>query len=163
MINAFSSNTDPAAIAHAFACGMLLGFLPKGNLLWILLFVFIFFMRIQRSVFSLVILIAALFAPLLDNLFDLIGYMMLTKESFIPFYKAALDIPFVAFTKINNTVVMGSFISGLVLYIPVYLFARLFVWLWRKYFADAIRRSKIVKLTKQLPLIQKLSSLASKI
>ncbi|MCR5219226.1 MAG: TIGR03546 family protein [Treponema sp.] len=163
MINAFSSNTDPGAIAHAFACGVVLGFIPKGNLLWILLFVFIFFMRIQRATFSLTIIVAALFAPLLDNLFDSLGYWMLTNESLVPFYRTILDIPFVAFTKINNTMVMGSFVAGLILYIPCYVIGRVFVWLWRKYLADAIRRSKLAKITKQIPLIQKLSSLASKI
>ena len=163
MINAFSSNTDPGAIAHAFACGVLLGFMPKGNLLWVLLFVFIFFMRIQRATFSLTVIVAALFAPLLDDVFNSVGYWMLVKESLIPVYTKLLDIPFVAFTKFNNTVVMGSLIIGLACYIPAYVFGRLGIWLWRKYLADAVRRSRIVKLTKQIPLIQKLSSLASKI
>lgn len=163
MINAFSSNTDPGAIAHAFACGILLGFMPKGNLLWILLFVFIFFLRIQRATFSITVIVAALFAPLLDNAFDSVGYWMLAKESLIPVYIELLDIPFVRFTKFNNTIVMGSLIIGLACYIPAYAFGRGFVWLWRKYLADAIRRSRVVKLTKQIPLIQKLSSLASKI
>ena len=64
------------------------------------------------------------------------------------------------FTKFNNTVVMGSFLCGRVLYIPLYAFARLLVFVWRKYAADFIRNSKIFKVINKLPLISKIASMA---
>ena len=71
MLQALSSNTAPAQIAHAVSCGFILGFVPKENLLWYILFVFILFLRIQRGTYALFILVGALLAPFLDPLFRL--------------------------------------------------------------------------------------------
>lgn len=162
LIKALSSNTDPGALAHAFSCGILLGFLPKDNMLWYVLFIFIFFMRIQRSVFSLVTVAASLLAALLDPVFDSVGYWILTLGGAQNFYAALLEIPFVAFTKFNNTVVMGALVVGLASYIPFYIIARVFIFVWRKYLAESVRKLKLVKMLKQIPLITKIAEMAGK-
>ena len=36
LLQAFNGNVNPAEIAHAFACGAILGLMPKNNLLWYL-------------------------------------------------------------------------------------------------------------------------------
>ena len=56
LLKALSSNRDPGAIACAFACGIVLGVMPKDNALWYILFIFIFFMRIQRGAFTLAVI-----------------------------------------------------------------------------------------------------------
>ena len=77
------------------------------------------------------------------------------QESLEPFFVRLLNIPFVAFTKINNTIVMGSLACGIVAYIPLYVIARVFIHFWRKYAAEKVRELKIVKLLKHIPLIEK--------
>ena len=42
----------------------------------------------------------------------------------------------------------------------LYAFARLLVFVWRKYAADFIRNSKIFKVINKLPLISKIASMA---
>lgn len=159
LLGAISSNTRPGAIAHAVSCGVLLGFMPKDNLLWYILFVFILFMNIQRGAYALSILLGAAFTVFLDPLFDSVGYSILTIESVKPYYASLLDIPFVAFTKFNNTVVMGSFVCGVAAYIPLYVLARLFVWAWRKYLAEKVRKLKIAAVLKNIPLVEKIAGM----
>ena len=159
LLGAISSNTRPGAIAHAVSCGVLLGFMPKDNLLWYILFIFILFMNIQRGAYALSILLGAAFTVFLDPLFDSVGYSILTVESMKPYYASLLDIPFVAFTKFNNTVVMGSFVCGVAAYIPLYVLARLFVWAWRKYLAEKIRKLKIAAVLKNIPLVEKIAGM----
>ncbi len=156
LLGAISSNTRPGAIAHAVSCGVLLGFMPKDNLLWYILFVFILFMNIQRGAYALSILLGAALTVFMDPLFDSVGYSILTVESLKPYYASLLDIPFVAFTKFNNTVVMGSFVCGIAAYIPLYVLARLFVWAWRKYLAEKVRKLKIAAVLKNIPLVEKI-------
>lgn len=156
LLGAISSNTRPGAIAHAVSCGVLLGFMPKDNLLWYILFVFILFMNIQRGAYALSILLGAALTVFMDPLFDSVGYSILTVESLKPYYASLLDIPFVAFTKFNNTVVMGSFVCGIAAYIPLYVLARLFVWAWRKYLAEKVRKFKIAAVLKNIPLVEKI-------
>lgn len=159
LLGAISSNTRPGAIAHAVSCGVLLGFMPKDNLLWYILFIFILFMNIQRGAYALSILLGAAFTVFLDPLFDSVGYSILTVESVKPYYASLLDIPFVAFTKFNNTVVMGSFVCGVAAYIPLYVLARLFVWAWRKYLAEKVRKLKIAAVLKNIPLVEKIAGM----
>lgn len=159
LLGAISSNTRPGAIAHAVSCGVLLGFMPKDNLLWYILFIFILFMNIQRGAYALSILLGAAFTVFLDPLFDSVGYSILTVESMKPYYASLLDIPFVAFTKFNNTVVMGSFVCGVAAYIPLYVLARLFVWAWRKYLAEKVRKLKIAAVLKNIPLVEKIAGM----
>lgn len=159
LLGAISSNTRPGAIAHAVSCGVLLGFMPKDNLLWYILFIFILFMNIQRGAYALSILLGASLTVFLDPLFDSVGYSILTVESVKPYYASLLDIPFVAFTKFNNTVVMGSFVCGVAAYIPLYVLARLFVWAWRKYLAEKVRKLKIAAVLKNIPLVEKIAGM----
>ena len=159
LLGAISSNTRPGAIAHAVSCGVLLGFMPKDNLLWYILFILILFMNIQRRAYALSILLGAAFTVFLDPLFDSVGYSILTVESVKPYYASLLDIPFVAFTKFNNTVVMGSFVCGVAAYIPLYVLARLFVWAWRKYLAEKVRKLKIAAVLKNIPLVEKIAGM----
>lgn len=159
LLKAFNSNVNPAEIAHAFACGAILGLMPKGNLLWVLAFVFILFVRINRPSYLLMILIGAAVSPAFDGFFDFVGYSFLTIPSIAPFFATLLDIPFVAFTKFNNSVVMGSFLCGIALYVPLYFLGRLLVFLWRKYAAPIVKGSKIWKAMTKLPLISKLASM----
>lgn len=159
LLGAISSNTRPGAIAHAVSCGVLLGFMPKDNLLWYILFIFILFMNIQRGAYALSILLGAVLTVFLDPLFDSVGYSILTVESMKPYYASLLDIPFVAFTKFNNTVVMGSFVCGVAAYIPLYVLARLFVWAWRKYLAEKVRKLKIAAVLKNIPLVEKIAGM----
>ena len=159
LLGAISSNTRPGAIAHAVSCGVLLGFMPKDNLLWYILFIFILFMNIQRGAYALSILLGAALTVFLDPLFDSVGYSILPVESMKPYYASLLDIPFVAFTKFNNTVVMGSFVCGVAAYIPLYVLARLFVWAWRKYLAEKVRKLKIAAVLKNIPLVEKIAGM----
>ncbi len=133
--------------------------MPKDNLLWYILFIFILFMNIQRGAYALSILLGAAFTVFLDPLFDSVGYSILTIESVKPYYASLLDIPFVAFTKFNNTVVMGSFVCGVAAYIPLYVLARLFVWAWRKYLAEKVRKLKIAAVLKNIPLVEKIAGM----
>lgn len=160
LLKAFNGNVNPGEIAHAFACGAILGLMPKNNLLWYLVLVFILFVRINKPSYLLMILLGSAVSPAFDGLFDSIGYWFLTLPSLALFFARLIEIPFVAFTKFNNTVVMGSFLCGILLYIPLYAFARLLVFVWRKYAADFIRNSKIFKVINKLPLISKIASMA---
>lgn len=158
---ALNANTNPGEIAHAMACGLLLGFMPKNNLLWYLVLVFVLFVRINKPAYVLSLLVGASFAPLLDNMFDAIGYAVLTIPSLSACYGNLLDVPFVAFTKFNNTVVMGAFVFGIVLYGPVYWIARALIAMWRKNVVPVIARSKLAKALNKLPVLGSLIKFAA--
>lgn len=161
VFKAINSNSNPNEIAHAFSCALLLGFLPKDNLLWYLILVFCLFLRINKAAYALLIILFSFLAPFFDNLFDTIGYAILTLGPLQNVFNALLKVPFVAFTSFNNTIVMGSLISGIVLYVPIFFLAKLLVKLWRKNAYPFLAKTKLIKAIGKLPLIKKIAKLAA--
>ena len=154
MFKSLNANRAPGELAHAFALGMLLAFVPKGNLLWIILFILTFFLRINRGTFFLSIILGSIFIPLVDPLFDTTGYYILTHPALTPTFAKLLDTPFVAFTRFNNTIVMGGLAWGIVLYIPFYILARIFIRLWRNTLYQYFVRSKAYQFLMKVPFLK---------
>ena len=110
LLKALNSNSKPSQIANSFCIGLILGFMPKNNLLWYILLVFFAFVRINKTGYLIMILAGSLTASFLDPLFDTVGYAVLTFPKFQSFFMWLLDVPFVGFTKFNNTIVCGSIV-----------------------------------------------------
>lgn len=159
ILKAINSNSHPGEIAHAVCCGMMLGFLPKDNALWVLLTVFFVFLRINKVFFVISTVLFSFLATLFDPLFDKIGYFLLNIDFATPFFSMLLEIPFVVFTKFNNTIVFGALISSIVLYVPVYGIVRLWLRTWRTYLLPVVRKTKLVAIVSKIPLIKKLGAL----
>ena len=162
LLKALNSNSHPGEIAHAVCLGMLLGFLPKNNIFWYIITVFVLFMRINKGALVLSTLGFSLLAPLFDPIFDQVGYGFLTLPQLESTFAWLLDIPFVGFTKFNNTIASGSLLCGLILYIPLYLLARLWVWLMRNKIVPVLRKTKFVVVLSKIPLVKKAAALAVK-
>lgn len=158
-LKSLSSNSHPGEIAHAVCIGMILGFLPKDNAFWYVLTVFFLFIRINKASMLLFTLLFGLLAHCFDPQFDQLGFYILHIPALEPVFSKLLDIPFVFFTKFNNTIVMGSFAASLMAYIPMYFIARIFIKYWRAFLAPAVRKTKLVTFLSKLPLIQKIGDM----
>jgi uncharacterized protein (TIGR03546 family) len=163
LFKSLNSNSHPGEIAHAVCLGLLLGLMPKDNALWYILLVFSFFLRINRGMLILCLALFTLLAPLSDTLLDALGYKVLTLPQAEGAFRAALDVPFVAFTKFNNTIVMGSIAASLIAYIPLYVIARLVVRVWRKVIAPKIMSGKLYAAFMKSPIVSKIAGIAAKL
>ena len=159
--NSLNNNSHPGEIAHAVSIACILGFMPKDNAFWYVLFVFFLFIRINKGAFMLFTALFTLLSPVIDNIVEPLGYYILTLPSLQGFYATLINIPFVAFTKFNNTIVMGSLLASLVCYIPVYFITRLIIYLWRNKLVPLLRKTKVVAFFKQMPIIQKVTKVAA--
>lgn len=161
LLKALNSNCKPSQIANSFCIGFILGIMPKNNLLWYVLLVFFAFVRINKCGYLIMIAIGTLSAWLLDPLFDQVGYGFLTCGPLENTFAWLLEVPFVGFTKFNNTIVAGSLICGLCAYIPLFIVFYVLVKLWRKHIAPSFNDSKILKTMYNIPLIGKIASKAA--
>ena len=110
-------------MAVGFACGLVLGLIPKGNLLAVFVATLLFStkMNIAMGMFSAVVFSFA--APFGDPLTHRIGEAVLTHPTLMPLWRRLYQLPFAAWTGFNNTVVMGSFLLGILLFYPAYRLA----------------------------------------
>jgi len=156
-IVAMNGNLGKGQIAVGFAWGLLLGLVPAGNVFWIVVFIVSFFFKHHHASKLLVIAILKLILQTVTPLTDMVGWEVLHIEALQPLFTSLYNMPFVPFTKFNNTLVAGGLVSGIVLWLPVFILISLLVPLYRNNVAPKIRESKLVKSVKQLPLFSALA------
>jgi uncharacterized protein (TIGR03546 family) len=98
---------------------------------------------------ALVKILSLLILPALDAL----GWSILHIDSLQPLFTTMYNMPFVPFTKFNNTLVMGGLAAGIVLWLPVFFLFKALIPLYRNHLAPKIRNSKLVKKLAGSPLL----------
>jgi len=150
---AINSNQRAGEIASAIALGFLLALIPAGNLLWWLILILTLFLRINLAAELLALALFKLIVPLLDGLLHAVGYAILTAPPLQGLFTHLYNVPLVPFTRFNNSIVMGGFIAGLILLVPLYFLFRWLVRLYRNKIRDRIANSKIVKTFQRFPIV----------
>ena len=145
----------PAQVAGGFALGSILGLSPmltlQGAVVWLIIFV----LNVNLSAALLALSVFSLFAFLLDPAFHWVGYQVLVNiESLQGLWTSLYNAPVAPLTRFNNTVVMGSFVSALVLFVPVYLGMKRFVLAYRASVGQKIANWKVYQVIKQSSLVQ---------
>ena len=144
---ALAQDNTPNQMALGFALGLMIGLVPKGNLIAISLMVVLGAVRVNLGVGMLAALAASWTGILVDPLTHWIGSSLLKNDSLIPFWTDLARRPLAPWTQFNNTIVLGSLVLGLVLLVPAWLTTRP---LFAKYTPDWSQRLKKTKLVQVL-------------
>lgn len=155
LFKSLNANTNPAEIAHALSLGVLSAYAEDERAL-VYDFRFLLFRANQQGHLRARAFGRELFRMDARPTFASVGYSVLTYAPFENVFARLIDIPFVGFTKFNNTVVMGSLVVGLAAYIPFFLIGFFFVKFWRKHVAPTFVKSPLHKAVQKLPLLGKL-------
>jgi uncharacterized protein (TIGR03546 family) len=153
-IKLLNSETGTNQIAAGFACGIILGFSPLISLQTALVFVLIFFLRIQVGAALLSAPVFAAVAWLLDPLFDGLGSLVLESEALKPLFTSLYHMPIVPFTRFNNSVVMGSGILAILLAPFVFALSKVLVTKYRQKILARFQNALWWKTLKATPLVQ---------
>ena len=87
--------------------------------------------------------------------FHELGRILLTQVAFLrPIWTYLYNMPIAPLTRFYNTVVMGSSVSALLLFYPVYLGFKQVVHLYRSHLQARVERWRIMKLIKANSLYQ---------
>jgi len=124
LLRAALMDSTPRQMSMGLAFGILVGLVPKGNLLAIGLALLLAASRLNLAVAGLGAMAAALFAVTCDSLFDRIGWYVLSQPYLSSLWIQLYETPWVPWTHFDNSIVMGSFVTGLALLLPVHLISR---------------------------------------
>jgi len=162
LILALNGNVKKSQIAAGVAWGLVLGLVPVGNLFWIVIFLisFLFMHNHGSKIFSMAVL--KLLSPLLAPLIDMIGWEVLHIAALQPLFTSWYNMPFVPFTRFNNTLVAGGLAGGIVLCIPVFLLFMALIPLYRKTIGAKIRNSKLLKFIGKIPFLSAIEKAITK-
>jgi uncharacterized protein (TIGR03546 family) len=154
LIFALNGNVKKSQIAAGFAWGLLLGLVPALNFFWIALLLLSFFFRHNHGSKLLGLALLKLLSPFTAPLLDLLGWEVLHIAALQPLFTAMYNMPFVPFTKFNNTLVAGGLAGGLALWLPVFFLFMALVPLYRNTVTPKIRNLKIVKAFAKIPFLK---------
>jgi uncharacterized protein (TIGR03546 family) len=150
---ALNSNSRPAEIAAALSFAVMLSLIPAGNLIWIALFIFTFFIRVNNSVVIVLTAVFKLFIFYFDPLIGRLGYFILSMEKLEPLFTAWYNMPVFPLSGFNNTLVAGGIAAGLLLFIPVFLAGLVLVKLYRTKVAGFFHRNAFFQKLEKIPVL----------
>lgn len=123
-LKALVTQATPGQLAMGFAFGVMIGMVPKGNLIAITLGIILAASRANLAVATGTMLAVSFFSGYLDPVFDSVGWYILSHprlfETFTNFYNR----PLAPWTDFNNSIVMGSLIVGVACFAPGYFLSK---------------------------------------
>lgn len=158
LVRALIADNSPQQMALGLALGLMIGLVPKGNLIAISLMLVLSAVRVNLGVGMLTAFCTSWLGILVDPLTDQIGRFLLRHDALQPFWTELYSLPVLPWTKFNNTVVLGSFVLGLILFVPAW---RISLPLFRKYtpdYAEQIQRLKVGQVLLGTDITAKLNS-----
>jgi uncharacterized protein (TIGR03546 family) len=145
IIKTLHSAGTPGQVAAGMALGSAMGLTPLMELHNLVIFSLLVLLNVS---FGGGMLGWMMFVPvgfLLDPLFDKIGLSLLTAPSLRPLWTDWTNTPILPFTNFNNTIVLGSFVSWVVLAVPIFFAARYGVAKYRATIGARVQQSRLYK------------------
>jgi uncharacterized protein (TIGR03546 family) len=147
LVKTLHSDGSPSQIAFGVALGAALGITPIANVHNAIVLLLLAVLNVS---FAAGLLAWGVFVPIgfmLDPLFDRIGnWLLVDVVSLRPLWAAWENVPGLALTNFNNTIVLGSVVFWLALFIPLYLATRYGVVKYRATIMQRIMSSRYYKL-----------------
>jgi uncharacterized protein (TIGR03546 family) len=114
----------PHHAALACTLGMVLGLLPKGNLLAVGVTVVVLSLRVNLAIVMCSTLCFTLISGLFDPVTHPIGTALLTHDSLQSLWTRLFELPLMRWMALNNSVVLGSLLFAFAVSLPGYLVTR---------------------------------------
>lgn len=144
-IKLLNSDTGNISIAAGMTCGFILGMTPVLSLHSLIVFLILFFFRIQIGA----ALVSAFFfkfgAFLLDPVFHYVGSRVLEMESLASLFTQLYNMPIIPFTRFNNSIVMGSAVITFSLSPIVFILSQYFIVKYRELVVARFKETKFWK------------------
>jgi uncharacterized protein (TIGR03546 family) len=137
-----NSETGANQIAAGISFGLIIGFSPILSLQVLLAFILLLIFRIQIGAAFLSAFFFKFIAFLLDPIADRIGRAVLENAGLRPLYITLYNMPLIPLTRFNNSIVMGSGITAIILTIPIFILSKRLIVKYRETVIARIKGTK---------------------
>ncbi len=121
---ALVADDSPRQLALGLVIGMLIGLMPKGNLTAFVLASTLFSVRVNVGVGLASASIFSWVGLGIDPFAHKLGWIVLSYRPLQGLFAWIADLPLVAWSGLNNTVVVGQLLIGAYLAYPAYWFSK---------------------------------------
>jgi uncharacterized protein (TIGR03546 family) len=124
VVRALLAFHSPHELAAGFTLGMIIGLVPKGNLIALSLCVLLFSLRVNKGMaVAAAVLFSCLWASL-DPFAHKLGLALLSLPALQVNFAAVYNMPLGPWVGFHNTVTSGALLVGLYVAYPVYFVTR---------------------------------------
>lgn len=148
LLKILNSETEPGQISLALCFSMIMGFTPLLSLHNLLILLIVLLLKVNLTTFVLGWLVFSGIAYILDPLFHWIGYAVLTAGALESLWNSLYNMTLFRLEKFNNTVVMGSLLCSLILFIPFYFLCNLAIMRYRDHVLAWVQKTRLVQALK---------------
>jgi uncharacterized protein (TIGR03546 family) len=149
LLHVLNSEAEPGQISLALAFGLITGFTPLWSLHNLLVLLLVLVLRVNLSAFLLGTAVFSGIAYLLDPVFHRVGLAVLTAQPVEGVWIALYNSTLWRIERFNNSIVMGSLVVSLALFVPTVLALN---WAIRQY------RARVLASVKRLRIVQALTA-----
>ena len=145
----------PAQIAGALALGAIVGLSPIRTLQGVMVWLIIFVIDVNLSAAFFAYAAFAMIGYLFDPLFNRFGYFLLVDVTALHgLWTYLYNVPIAPLSRFYNTVVLGSFVSGVILFIPIYIGMKKFVVAYRTHIHEKVEKWKIYEILSRSSMVK---------
>jgi len=141
-----NSDTGNISLAMGMTCGFILGMTPILSLHSFLIFLILFFFRIQIGAAFVVAFFVKFIAFFFDPLFHMVGSAVLEMESLKDIFTTLYNMPIIPYTRFNNSIVMGSAVITIALSPFIFILSQMLIIKYREKVVARFKETKFWKL-----------------
>ena len=145
ILKVLNSESEPSQISLALSLALITGFTPLWSLHNVIVVLLALVIRVNLSTFIVGTVVLSGVAYLLDPIFSWIGLTVLTAGFLESIWTALYNIPLFRLAKFNNSIVMGSLLVSLILFLPTFILANVAIVRYREHVLQWVRKSRVVE------------------
>lgn len=145
LLKVLNSETEPGQISLALSFSMIAGLTPFFSVHNLIVLLLVMIIRVNFSSFILGLGLFSAVSLMLDPLFHGVGLKALTLKPLEGLWTAMYNSTLWRIERFNNTVLMGSLLVSLILFIPLYLSANFAIRKYREHVLRWVRKSRLMQ------------------
>ena len=159
LLRVLNSETNPGQISLGFCFAMVAGLTPLLSLHNVLVLLLVLVLRVNLSAFLLGLAVFSGIAYLLDPLFHWNGLEILTAPALQDLWTSLYNSTMWRLERFNNTIVMGSLVFSLVLFVPLYFLSNQLILRYRQHVLAWVEKTRLMQFFKASKVYQIYQSL----
>lgn len=160
LLKVLNSETDPIQISLGFGFAMIAGLTPFWSLHNLLMLLLVLLLRVNLSAFLLGLAVFTGLAYLLDPLFHWNGLHLLTAPALEGLWTSLYNSPLWRLERFNNTIVMGSLVFSLLLFVPLLILSNILIRRYRAHILMWVHKTRLMQMFKASKLYQMYQSIS---
>ena len=160
-LKVLNSDASPGQVALGFAFALFVGLTPFFSLHNLIILFLVCVIRVNLSAFFLASAVFTLVAYLLDPVSISIGESLLNNPELVQTWTSLYQSDVWRAFKFNHTLLLGSVVLSLILFLPVLIVGRIIISLYRDRLMawfEKLKISKLVKASKFYKVYEKLGA-----